>query len=402
MSKNFVGVLSILAFSLIASAFFASTASAYVSLTFSSSTIPSTIGPGSSGNLLLTITNTGTDLATQTTLTIQSSPFVTATTATFNLGTLNAGGSSQVTIPITVLSNAPEGTIALPVTVAYSVGSTAGTVTTQNSATITVTKRTLLQITNVSYDEKQIQRGDTVTMSVTLMNVGSGQVKDLTVALRNFSSLPISPASTDTESFVGTLNPGQSTTVNFDLIVSTSADTVPYSIPISLSFFDDQGNAQSETKYAGLKVVGIPDFVVSIDKLDNVYAGTPGTMTISIANDGTGSAKYVTASATASDSDVSPKTSYVGNMDPDDTNTITFDISPLRAGTHDITVHLTYKDSYNQEFSKDYPLSFNVTSAPIQVPLAIQVLIVLVILTIAYVKRNSLIKLLLRKKSSVK
>lgn len=402
MSKNSVGILTVLAFSLITSAIFASSALAYVSLTFSSSTIPSTIDPGSSGNLLLTITNTGTDLATQATLTVQSSPFVTATTATFNLGTLNAGGSSQVTIPITISSNAPEGTVALPVTVTYSVGSTVGTVTAQNSATIIVTKRTLLQITNVSYDEMQIQRGDTVKMSVTLMNVGSGQVKDLTVALRNFSNLPISPASTDTESFVGTLNAGQSTTVSFDLIVSTTADTVPYSIPISLSFFDDQGNSVVDTKFAGLKIVGIPDFVVSIDKLDNVYAGTSGTITISIANDGTGSAKYVTAYATASDSDVSPMTTYVGNMDPDDTNTINVGISPLKAGTHDITVHLAYKDSYNQELSKDYPLSFTVTSAPIQIPLTIQVLIVLIVLAIAYVKRNSLIKLLLRRKSSVK
>lgn len=400
MRNNFAVALTFLAFSFIASAFFASSASAFVSLTFSSSTIPSTIGPGSSGNLLLTITNTGTDLATQTTLTVQSSPFVTATVATFNLGTLNAGGSSQVTIPITVSSNAPEGTIALPVTVAYSVGSTAGTVTTQNSATITVTKRTLLQITNVTYDEKQIQRGDTITMSITLMNVGSGQVKDLTVALRNFSGIPVSPASTDTESFVGTLNPGQSTTVNFGLIVSTTADTVPYSIPVSLSFFDDQGNAQTDVKYAGLKIVGIPDFVVAIDKID-VFAGTSGTITVSLANDGTGSAKFVTAYATASDADVSPKTNYVGNMDPDDTNTITFDISPVKAGQHDITLHLTYKDSYNQDFSKDYPLKFTVTSAPIQIPFTIQILILVIVLAVAYVKRSSIIKLL-RRKPSVK
>jgi len=397
-SSKSLGIIStFFALSLFATTFFVSPAMAYVSLTFSSSTIPSTIVPGSSGNLLLTITDVGTDFAGQAVLTLQSSPYVTASVTTFNLGTISAGGSSQITIPITVSSNAPEGTIALPVTVTYNVGTTAGTVTTQNSATIAVTKRTLLQITNVTYDKSEIQRGDTMTMSITLKNVGGGQVKDLTVALRNFSNIPLSPASTDTEIFIGTLNPGQSKTASFNLIVSTSADIIPYSIPVTLSYFDDQGNSQREIKYAGLKIVGIPDFVVSIEKSDNIFAGASGTLSLSIANDGTGSAKYVTASATASDSDVSPNTNYVGNMDPDDTNTVNFDISPLTPGKHEVTLHLTYKDSYNQDFSKDYPLTFTVTSAPIQISSTVQIVIILAVLAIAYWKRSTLMKLLRRK-----
>jgi hypothetical protein len=370
---------------------------AYVSLTFSSSTIPSTIDPGSKANLLLTITNAGTEVAGLAKLNVRSTQYVSADASLFDLGSINAGGSSQTTIPITVSANSPEGISALPFTVSYSVGSSAGTVSTDNSATITVTKRVLIELTSVTYDKSIIQRGDTINMTMTLQNVGKGQIKDLTVSLRNFTSLPVSPATGDTEKFVGTLMPGGNATVDFGLAVSVNADTLAYSLPISLSYFDDQGISQSATKYVGLKISGIPNFVVSIEKEDNVFAGAAGTLTISIANSGTGSAKFLTVSAAATDSDVSPKSNYIGNMDPDDTNTITLDVKPTSTGTHHLTLHLAYKDSYNQDFTKDYPLDFTVSQIPISIPLPIQILVAIVVLAVIYFKRSSLIKFLRRK-----
>ena len=393
-AENSLVVLTALVASLFFVSFFASSASAYTSLSFSSSTIPATVDPGSQANLLLTITNAGTDFSSSTTLQVHSSTYVSAGVSNFNLGTINAGGSTQVTVPITVSSNAPEGTIALPFTVSYNVGNSAGAVTTDNSATVIITKRTLLEITNVSYDKSVIQRGDTIKMTLTVQNVGKGIVKDLTMALSGLSTLPIAPADNDVEKYAGNLNPGDSTSVSFNLVVNSNADTIAYSIPVTLTFFDDQGVSHTDTRSAGLKIVGIPDFVVAVEKEDNIFAGATGKLTISIANSGTGSAKYLATYATATDADVNPKSNYIGNMDPDDTNTLTLDVSPKTVGNHQLTLHLTYRDSYNQQFSKDYPIQFIAGSIPITVPPSIQFLVIIIFLVVAYIKRSYLIKML--------
>jgi len=391
----FASLLSVfLSVSFLSLVLFASPTSAYVSLTFLSSTIPSTVDPGSKANLLLTITNAGTDFASSTTLAIHASPYVSADISNFNIGTINAGGSTQITVPITVSPNSPEGTVALPFTVSYSIGNSAGTVTTDNSATVTITRRTLLEITNVTYDKSLIQRGDTIKITITVQNVGKGLIKDLTVSLSNLSTLPIAPADNDVEKFAGTLNPGESASVSFNLVINNNADTIAYSVPVTLTFFDDLGISHVDTRSAGLKVVGIPDFVVAIDKEENVFAGTSGKLTISIANSGTGSAKYLAAYATATDADVNPKLNYIGNMDPDDTNTLTLDINPTTTGNHQLTLHLTYKDSYNQDFSKDYPLKFEVGRMPINIPLSLQIIIIAAILALAYFKRSTLLEML--------
>ena len=388
--------IKLIAFSLFSLLFFASSVTAYVSLTFSSSTSPVTIEPGSKANLLLTISNTGTEVATSPQLAVKPSTYVSADIAVFNLPTISAAASTQITIPISISSSAPEGTVALPFTVSYNVGSSAGTVSADNSASLVITKRTILQIADVTYDKSIIQRGDTIRMTITLQNVGRGQVKDLVISLRNFT-LPIVPASADTEKFVGILNPNEKASVSFDLVVSNNADVVTYSIPVSLSYYDDLGSVHSDTKYAGLKITGIPDFVVAIEKEENIYAGVQGTITVSIANIGTGPAKFLTAYATADDADVNPKINYVGNMDPDDTNTVPLDVTPMKTGKHQLTLHLSYKDSYNQDFTKDYPLEFTVGATPIQIPLPFQILIVVAILVIIYWKRSSLMKLIKRK-----
>jgi len=386
-------ILSALLLSLI---LFSGSASAYVSLTFSSSTSPATIGPGSKASLLLTISNTGTDFAGSPQLQVKSSNYVSADTPLFNLPTINAGGSTQITIPITVSPSAPEGTVVLPFTVSYNVGNNAGSVSADNSATITITKRTLLQVVDVTYSKNQIQRGDTFTMTITLQNVGTGQVKDLTVSLRNFS-VPVVPTSSDTEKYVGTLSSGQTVDVSFDLTANTDASTITYSIPVSLNYYDDQGTLNSNTKYVGLKVVGIPDFVIAIDQTQNMFVGSQGKLTLDVANTGTGTAQYLAAYATSSDGSIQPSTVYIGNLNPDDTNTLSMDVTPLHAGKYNLNLELKYKDSYNQDFSKSYQLSFNVTQAPIQIPLQVQIVIIVIVLAIAYWKRNFLMKLLKRK-----
>lgn len=381
-------------FSVLSLLFLVSSASAYVSLTYSATTSPAILEPGSQATVLLTISNTGTDFAGTPQLVVQSSPYVTASTGTFNLASLNAGGSTTVTIPITISPNAPEGTIALPFTISYTLGTTAGTITSNNAATITVTKRTLIQVTDVSYSENVIQPGDSFTMNIVLQNVGSAQIKDLDVSIRNFSSAVI-PAGTDTEKIITNLSPGESNTINFDLIALPSAAISPFSIPISLTYYDDQGNLHTDTKFAGLKISGIPNFVVSLENT-NIYAGQTNTLSVDIANVGTGSAQFVTVYAD-SNQNVLPEVSYVGSLNPDDSSTISLSLFSNKAGPQSLNLTIQYKDAYNQQYQETKIVQFNATTVPIQISNNIIIIIAIIIIVVLYWKRHTIKRLLKRK-----
>ncbi|MBS3055727.1 MAG: hypothetical protein J4452_04550, partial [Candidatus Aenigmarchaeota archaeon] len=98
-------------------------AHAYVALTFSANTVPRSLEPGQKANLLLTITNAGNEVANNVNMNVRSTPYVSVDNSYFGLGSINAGSSATLTIPISVLSNAPEGSTSIPITTSYSPGS---------------------------------------------------------------------------------------------------------------------------------------------------------------------------------------------------------------------------------------------------------------------------------------
>ncbi|HLC59271.1 MAG TPA: CARDB domain-containing protein [archaeon] len=370
---------------------FSSNANAYVSLTFSSSTVPSTIEPGTKANILITISNTGNEIATNAKISIQATSNVIPDSPSYSLGTLNAGGSTQITVPITVSPNAQEGTVAIPVTVSYSISGSGSTTDSQNSVSIVITKRTLLQITEVSYDKPVIQRGDVFKMTLNIQNVGKGQIKDLVASIRNFASA-ISPATTDTEKFLGVFGSGDNKSVSFDLTVNNNADTIAYSVPVILDFYDEQGIAHSDVKYVGLRISGIPDFVVYVESSE-ITADSKGKVVVSVANAGTGTSKFLTAYA-KSDIALLPATVYIGNLDPDDTNSLSFETSYPSSGNHKLNLTLVYKDSYNQEFSNSYDLNFNFGPRAFKIPAVFQFIIALLIIFFAYKNKNTILKMI--------
>jgi len=387
--------IAMAAVSIISLLLLASSATAFVSLTFSSVTTPSVIEPGTQGTLLLTISNTGTDFAGSPQLLVGSSPYVSTNTAIFNLPSLNAGGSTTITIPITISANAPTGTLTLPFTISYTTGTATGTVTTNNAATISVTKRTLIQLTDVQYSESVIQPGDNFTMSMTLQNVGSAQIKDLDVSLRNFS-VAVVPASTDTEKIITILSPGDSTTINFNLLALPSTAAAAYSIPVSLTYYDDQGNLHTDTKFAGMKISGVPDFVVSLENT-NVFAGQTNTLSVDVANVGTGSAKFVTLYADPNQG-LTPQVSYIGSLDPDSSSTVSLNINTqIKPGPQSFTLTVQYKDIYNQPYQETKTLQFNSINVPLQISNNVIIVAVVVIVALLYWKRH-FVKNLLKKK----
>lgn len=372
-------------------------ARAFVSFSVSGATVPAVIESGSNANLILTITNLGTGTAENVQLNFKPNSYITPGQYQYSLQVILPGSSTQVIIPIKISDSIPEGTNALFFSINYGEVGISGTNTLENSVTISVTKRSLIEVTNVSYSENFIQPGDTVLMKVELQNLGKGNVKDMVVSLSNISSLFV-PLGSDTDLYLGSLQSLQKNTASFKLIVNKDVDTLAYSIPVTLKYYDESNTLHTDQKYVGIKISGKPDFVVSVESQENMYAGGVGKLSISISNGGTATAQFLTLKFDSL-TYVTPSEYYVGNLNPDDSSTTSLNINlaGIQPGKHSLNMTMLYKDPYNMDFNEARTLQFDVTSKPLQISTNMQIIIVAIIIVIVYWKRNFFRKLIKRK-----
>ena len=372
-------------------------ASASVSFSISGKTVPATVEPGSNANLILTIANLGTTNAENVELIFSSNSYMSPGQSSYSLQVIQAGGSIQVTVPLKISEIIPEGTNALFFSVNYVESGSSGTKTIQNSATVSVTKRSLIEISNATYSSDFIQPGDNVVMNLKIQNLGRGNIKDLTVSLGNISSLFV-PVGSDTDFYFGSFPSGSSGTASFNLIVNKNVNTIAYSIPVTFTYYDESNTLHTDVKFVGIKISGRPEFVVSVEKEANMFSGGVGTLSVTISNRGTSTAQFLTLNFD-SGMYVTPSEYYVGNLDPDDSSTISLDVSlsGVPSGKHSMNMTMMYKDPYNKNFSETRVVQFDVTNRPVQISTNTQIIIILLVLAIAYWKRNFLKKLVKRK-----
>ncbi|MFH1623184.1 MAG: CARDB domain-containing protein, partial [Candidatus Aenigmatarchaeota archaeon] len=331
---------------------------AYVSMSVSGQTVPSGIGPGENGNLVFTITNAGTEYARNVKLFVKPNGQMTFSQQNYDLQTIAPSTSAQVSVPIKISASATEGATTVFLSLSYAEGSSVGTSTTETSVSVSISKRSLVQIEVVSWSKDPIEPGNVVNASMRLKNVGASDLSYMTVTLDD-SSQPFVAASGDTEAYVGSLGRGSVATAEFSIIVNRDAKTVAYRIPVFVKYYDESGTFHNDTKYIGMKVSGMPDFVVTLEDDSRAYAGTEGELTISIANRGTATANFLTLRFD-SDLAITPAEYYVGNLDPDDYQTVKLnaDFSGVSPGRRTLSISMHYKDPYNSELSETASVEF--------------------------------------------
>jgi len=373
------------------------TQAAYVSITVTGQLVPSVIEPGESGNLVLTVANVGTDYARSVKLTVKPHSFITFDTSKYSLQTIAPSSSIQISVPITVSSLATKGSTSVFLSVEYNEGDSAGSVTTETSVSLSITKRSLIEISNVTYDKDLIEQGDVVKMNIELKNVGNGNIKDIFVALKNRTQ-PFVSARGDMEVYLGNIQPGRTSMASFDIIINKDAETKAYSVPVTLTYYDETGTQHTEERYIGLKISGLPDFVVTLESQSNMYVGRTGELTISIANRGTATASFLLARFDGV-YDITPEEYYIGDLEQDDYETITLDMSlvGVSVGKRALNIELAYKDPYNQETTTTETVDFTVHRAPPFSLSITHIVIIVAALVIIIWKRKFLIGLIRRK-----
>lgn len=211
------------------------------------------------------------------------------------------------------------------------------------------------QLTIENLDISEISPGSEGKLKLILENKNNIELKNIKVALdlANVENRIITTAKGSNEYLVGEMNFGESSTVEYDLLVSPSAESKPYLIPIIVTYEDNLDNSFVNTLYASLKVYSKPDLSVSLYSQE-IYTQGKGKITLSVANPGTSKIKGVQFVILPSDDYeiVEGENQYVGDLNPDDFQTLQSTLFIKNTESVNLKVKLVYGDSYDTRTEK--------------------------------------------------
>ena len=203
--------------------------------------VGSTLRVGEDGDVTGTVTNTGPQPADSVVVTYDDdSTTVVPREESVAVGTLDSGESADFRLPLEVSSDAESGPKSLDFAVQYR---------NQNDDQRTYTKLDVLAEVAPERDQFEVELADSTietggsrTIEVEVTNNLGETATD--VEGRLFASDPLDPGEADT-GYVESLDPGETTTMTFELTASGSA-TPEKTYPISFDFrYDDErGNSQ--------------------------------------------------------------------------------------------------------------------------------------------------------------
>jgi hypothetical protein len=201
-----------------------------------------------------------------------------------------------------------------------------------------------------------VHPGDEFTIIIELENYGT-DVYDVQAQYSVTPNTPIAPLS-PTLIFVDDMESNDSTTINYDLIVSGDAQARIYTLNFLLTYFDKLGQLKSESEIISIDVNSIINFqLLNVQPQDLTLE--PGEI-VSVEADllliGTETVEFVQVTVIENSSNpflsIPESYEYIGRVDPD--SPIPFDIqfmvdSNASAGDYTLQMSVSYWDEYNRD-----------------------------------------------------
>jgi len=161
---------------------------------------------------------------------------------------------------------------------------------------------------------------------------------------------------------VGTIEPQTAKTFSLEVFVPETIKNEPLHLPMKITYYDAHGAEQSVTRVTDFYINGLVD--PSIYGVKTIELSGKPTVIGEILNEGNsdGLFGFVTLKPRG-DSNIKESTQYIDEIEPD--SPVPFNI-PIefeggeRAGKHDITVEVTYKDSMRTDHSLTYDTTIDV------------------------------------------
>jgi hypothetical protein len=246
-----------------------------------------TVRVGSTDTVAVTVENTGTEIASDATLTVQSRnadlTFGGSASATRHLGEWETGEQRTVAVETTVARTAKPQPYAVDVSLEYE--DARGTRSTSETRTVAITPRAQ-QTFSVVETESAVAVGDEGTVSVTMRNEGPLNASDATVRLASTSPDLAFSGSGSATRFVGEWASNETRTLTYDLKATQGADTREYALEATVSYQDEDGDSET----APTRSIGVqpgPEQSFTIDNVSATLAvGAEGNLRGTVTNTG--------------------------------------------------------------------------------------------------------------------
>jgi hypothetical protein len=234
----------------------------------------------------------------------------------------------------------------------------------------------IINIVEAVTDPKEVAPGEEFNLKITLENLADSYMEDVTttVTLLHLSGatvvqLPFTPVGMSNVKTIKQLDGGANKIMTFRMVADVDATTGAYKVPIEVSYSDNLNKNFTKTSFIGLKVGSTPDLFVSLDRPSASSAGKEMDMTVRFINKGVEDIRF--AFATIEEPSgltvLSPKETYIGNIDSDDFETEDFVIKADRCDKeYTIPITVEYMSMSNERFEDRYETTFTACTGETQ------------------------------------
>lgn len=365
---------------------------------------PTTVTPGETTTLNITLKNLGTGYAAYLRTSLNPddvSPISAVGETKKYINTVEAAGETNyfgvvtpakevtVSYQIEVDDNAATGTHNVPLKLVWE-----NQVREENSETLyigmVVAGTPKIVISGVNTSPSRIYADTEFILAVGVENIGTGKAKSVETKL----TFP-SEFRGERTAFPGTIDRDTKAMTTYDLKVSKEAESKAYDFGLFVSFIDENGTKHLIEKHFDVYVSERGEIDLEIAGLDTsptkIVPASDFTLSIQVENIGTQDAKAVKAGITLPPGFTGEKTSFVGSLKKDDTSTAIFDLSVLKdakPGRYESAITLHYLDEKGKGFVEKKNFTLDVAHPKKESSIGSIVVVFIVLIAAVYLWRR--------------
>lgn len=224
-------------------------------------------------------------------------------------------------------------------------------------------KSSTLSIIDVKTVPSSFSPGKKGEISLLVKNVGETTLRNVNVEL-NLKGLSVAPTGTSSSKTISMLKGNEVKEFNFSLTPYPNADAQVVSIPVTLSYEDEQDNSKNQSEEVGLAIGSTPELLVYFEKTAINPKTLEGSVVVKFVNKGLNKIKLLQMTVPKNDNaDVisDSSTIYVGDIDIDDYESA--DLT-LKIAKSEVTVPIKvqYRDALNNQYTGEYDLQLRAKS----------------------------------------
>jgi len=247
------------------------------------------------------------------------------------------------------------------------------------------TPRPYLRITSIEIPD-DVKPGNKFSINVTIKNVGDSNLKDILLKFdldEDFALL------NGNEFYIAQLLSGQSAQVNLDFICADDLESGLHKISYAITYYDAADNEFVREEELPVFVSGKPNLLLGFENRQYVVAGQKDIITLFVANAGPQKIKFLSVEILPIENVqlLSPNKIYIGNLDPDDYESLELELIAQKSGQLELPVKIVYADASNKIRVQEEMLEFTALGQPVERKpnYILYALVIILILALGYV-----------------